>query len=62
MKTVRTAETFRVNKINVLYTIMTDQISESQLQLDDFYMNTVMKLTLNIATEYELSLEKKEST
>ena len=59
MKTVRTAEIFRINKINILYTIMTDQISESQLQLDDFYMNTVMKLALNIATEYELFFKKK---
>jgi len=38
---------------------MTDQTSESQLQLDDFYMNTVMKLALNITTEYKLSFKKK---
>ena len=60
MKTVRTAETFRVNKISVLYTVMTDQTSESQL--DDYYMNTVMKLILNIAIKYKLSLEKEKST
>ena len=39
--------------------IMIDQISESQLQLDDFYMNTIMKLTLNIVIKYESFLEKK---
>ena len=39
--------------------IMTDQTSESQL--DDYYMNTVMKLALNIVTEYESSLEKEKS-
>ena len=38
---------------------MTDQTSESQL--DDYYMNTVMKLALNIITEYESFLEKEES-
>ena len=59
MKTVRTAEILRINKISILYMIMTNQISENQLQLDDFYMNTVMKLALNIAIKYELSLEKK---
>ena len=59
MKTVRTAKTFRINKLSVLYMIMTDQTSESQL--DDYYMNTVMKLALNIVTEYESSLEKEKS-
>ena len=60
MKTVRMTEIFRINKINVLYMTVTNQTSESQL--DDYYMNTVMQLALNITTEYELSLEKKEST
>ena len=59
MKTVKTAET--LNKFSILYTVMTDQISESQLQLDDFYMNTVMKLVLNIITEYKSFLEEKKS-
>ena len=59
MKITRMTEIFKVNKINVLYIIMTDQTSESQL--DDYYMNTVMKLALNIATKYELFLEKEES-
>ena len=62
MKTVRTAETFRINKINVLYMIMIDQTSESQLQLDDYYMNTAMKLAMNIITEYKSSLKEEEST
>ena len=61
MKATRTAETFRANKISVLYTAMTDQASESQLQLDDFYMNTVMKLVMNITIKYKLFLEKEES-
>ena len=39
--------------------IITNQINESQLQLNDFYMNIIMKLTLNIATEYKLFLKKK---
>ena len=59
MKTVRTAKTFRINKLSILYMIMTDQTSESQL--DDYYMHTVMKLALNIVTEYESSLEKEKS-
>ena len=61
MKIIKMTEIFRINKISILYTIMTNQISESQLQLDDFYMNTVMKLVLNIATEYELFLKEKKS-
>ena len=62
MKTVRTAETLRVNELSILYTVVTDQINESQLQLDDFYMNTVMKLALNIAIKYKLSLKEEKST
>ncbi len=60
MKIIRTAETLRVNKLSILYTVMTDQTSESQL--DDYYMNTVMKLALNIAIKYKSSLEEEEST
>ena len=60
MKTARTAEILRVNKISVLYTAVADQTSESQL--DDYYMNTVMKLAMNIAIKYKLPLEEKEST
>ena len=59
MKIIRMTEIFRVNKLSILYTVMTDQTSESQLQLDDFYMNTIMKLTLNIVIKYESFLEKK---
>ena len=40
--------------------IVTDQTSESQL--DDYYMNTVMKLAMNIITEYESSLKEEELT
>ena len=58
MKTIKTAETS--NELSILYIVMTDQTSESQL--DDYYMNKVMKLVLNIITEYESSLEEKEST
>ena len=50
-----------LKEFSVLYIIMTDQTSESQLELDNYYMNTVMKLILNIITEYELLLEKEES-
>ncbi len=60
MKTVRTAETLRVNKISILYTVMTDQTNKSQL--DDYYMNTVMKLAMNIIIKYKLSLEEEELT
>ena len=59
MKIIRITEIFKVNKFSILYTIMIDQTSESQL--DDYYMNTVMKLALNIVTEYESSLEKEKS-
>ena len=57
MKAVKTAET--PNELSILYTIMADQASESQL--DNYYMNTAMKLAMNIVTEYELSLEEEES-
>ena len=40
--------------------IMTDQTSESQL--DDYYMNTVMKLALNITIKYESFLEEEKLT
>ncbi len=60
MKIIRMTETFRVNELSILYIIMTDQTSESQL--DDYYMNTVMKLAMNIITKYESSLEEEELT
>ena len=58
MKIIKMTEIF--NKLSILYIVMTDQTSESQL--NDYYMNTVMKLALNIATEYKSSLKKEEST
>ncbi len=60
MKIIRMTETFRVNKLSILYIIMTDQISESQLELDNYYINTIIKLAMNIIIKYELSLEEKE--
>ena len=60
MKIVRTAETFRINKLSILYIIMIDQTSESQLELDNYYINTIIKLAMNIIIKYELSLEEKE--
>ena len=58
MKTVKMTEI--LNKLSILYMTVTDQTSESQL--DDYYINTVMKLTLNITAEYKLSLKEKKST
>ena len=60
MKIIRTAETFRVNKLSILYMIVADQASESQL--DDYYMNTVMKLIINITIKYKSFLEEEELT
>ena len=60
MKIIRMTETFRVNELSILYIIMTDQTSESQL--DDYYMNTVMKLVMNIIIKYKSSLEEEELT
>ena len=57
MKTIKMAEI--LNEFSILYTAVTDQTSESQL--DDYYMNTIMKLALNITTEYESSLKEEES-
>ena len=57
MKIIRMTEIFKVNESSILYMTVTNQTSESQL--DDYYMNTVMKLALNIITEYKSSLKKK---
>ena len=62
MKIVRMTEISRVNEISILYITVTDLTSKSQLELDNYYMNTVMKLAMNIITEYESSLEEEKST
>ena len=54
-------EIFRINKLSILYMIITDQTSKSQLELDDYYMNIVIKLALNIIIKYKSFLEKEES-
>ena len=59
MKIIKIAEILK--ELSILYIIMTDQTSESQLELDDYYINTVMKLALNIIIKYELLLKKEES-
>src|SRR5204863_8237728 len=62
MEAARTAETPRANELSVLYTAVADQASESQLRLDDYYMDTAMELAMNIATEYEPPLGGEEPT
>ena len=61
MKIIRTVEIFRINQFSILYTVVINQTSENQLELDDYYMNTVMKLALNIVTKYESFLKKEKS-
>ena len=57
IKTVKMTEI--LNELSILYTVITDQTSKSQL--DDYYMNTVIKLAMNIIIKYELFLKEEES-